>query len=371
VSLYLQEHVGRKSVAFKTHFSGGDMNSSLTHVIGIDISKDTIAVRLLGLGDSPHPIGGIQTFSNCETGYRHLERWLSGLGVVANSTQVVMEATGVYWEGCAWYCHEHGFQVSVVNPAQIKYFARTTLMRGKTDPLDADLIARFGVAVKPRFWTPPDETLENLRIFVHQREAYVAMLTEEKNRLHAFQHRAHCPKKVITMTKSHIRFLEKRIAELEQTFKDILRQKPNWQRSIDLLTSIPGVGLITATILYTETHAFSTIVASRQLTAFAGVSPAPFLSGTSVHHQTRISKIGNPRIRQAVYLASVSGVRFNPVLKTFYQRLRDNGKPTKVALVAVSRKLLTIAFALIQSQQPFDPNYVSTKIKKTKILLDK
>ncbi|MCK4416692.1 MAG: IS110 family transposase [Candidatus Latescibacteria bacterium] len=349
------------------------MNSSLTHVIGIDISKDTISVRLLGLGDSPLPIGGIQTFSNCETGYRQLERWLSGLGVVANSTQVVMEATGVYWEGCAWYCHEQGFQVSVVNPAQIKYFARTTLMRGKTDPLDADLIARFGVAVKPRFWTPPDETLESLRIFVHQREAYVAMLTEEKNRLHAFQHRAHCPQKVITMTKSHIRFLEKRIAELEQTFKDLLRQKPNWQRSIDLLTSIPGVGLITATILYTETHAFSTIVASRQLTAFAGVAPAPFLSGTSVHHQTRISKIGNPRIRQAVYLASVSGVRFNPALKTFYQRLRDNGKPTKVALVAVSRKLLTIAFALIQSQRPFDPNYVSTKtkMKKTEILLDK
>lgn len=148
------------------------MNSLLTHVIGIDISKDTISLRLLGLGDSPHPIGGIQTFSNCETGYRHLERWLCGLGVVANSTQVVMEATGVYWEGCAWYCHEHGFQVSVVNPAQIKYFARTTLMRGKTDPLDADLIARFGVTVKPLFWTPPDETLESLRIFVHQREAY-------------------------------------------------------------------------------------------------------------------------------------------------------------------------------------------------------
>ncbi len=343
------------------------MNNSYTHIVGIDISKETISVRLMILGESPQPVGDIETFPNCEVGYGQLNQWLVRCGVLARTTQVVMEATGVYWEGSALYFYEHGFQVSVVNPAQIKYFARTTLMRGKTDALDADLIARFGVSVKPRIWTPPGESMESLQVFIHQREAYVAMLTQEKNRLHALQHRAHCPRQVITMTKAHIRFLEKRITELEHAFKDLLKKTPAWQRSIDLLTSIPGVGLITAGVLLTETLAFSTLVNARQLAAYAGLAPAPFLSGTSVHRPTRISKIGNARIRQAVYLASLSGIRANPVLKTFYQRLRANGKPAKVALVAVARKLLTIAFALVKSQQPFDPNYVSTK-PKAKIL---
>jgi transposase len=339
VSLHLQEHVGRKNVVASTNLSGDDMNDPLTHIIGIDVSKDTISVRLMVLVESPQPAGDIQIFPNSKAGYAQLDGW----------------------EGCALYFHEHGYQVSVVNPAQIKYFARTTLMRGKTDALDADLIARFGVSVKPRVWTPPGESLESLRVFIHQREAYVAMVTEEKNRLHALQHRAHCPAQVIAMTKAHIRFLEKRITELEHAFKDLLKKTPAWQRSIDLLTSIPGVGLITAGILLTETLAFSTLVNARQLAAYAGLAPAPFLSGTSVHRLTRISKIGNARIRQAVYMASLSGVRANPVLKTFYQRLRGNGKPAKVALVAVARKLLTIAFALVKSQQPFDPDHVSTK----------
>jgi transposase len=361
VSLHLQEHVGRKNVVASTNLSGDDMNDPLTHIIGIDVSKDTISVRLMVLGESPQPAGDIQIFPNSKAGYAQLDGWLLRRGMVAETGQVVMEATGVYWEGCALYFHEHGYQVSVVNPAQIKYFARTTLMRGKTDALDADLIARFGVSVKPRVWTPPGESLESLRVFIHQREAYVAMVTEEKNRLHALQHRAHCPAQVIAMTKAHIRFLEKRITELEHAFKDLLKKTPAWQRSIDLLTSIPGVGLITAGILLTETLAFSTLVNARQLAAYAGLAPAPFLSGTSVHRLTRISKIGNARIRQSVYMASLSGVRANPVLKTFYQRLRGNGKPAKVALVAVARKLLTIAFALVKSQQPFDPDHVSTK----------
>ncbi|MEK9135905.1 MAG: IS110 family transposase [Bacteroidota bacterium] len=272
-----------------------------------------------------------------------------------------MEATGVYWEACALYCHGEGFAVSVVNPAQIKFFARTTLMRGKTDTLDADLIARFGAAVKPRVWNPPGKAFEELQLFSRQRDAYVAMLTEERNRLHALSHRVHCPPQVIRMTKAHIRFLEKRIEELEQGFKDHLDQSPEWKRSVELLTSMTGIGVVTAGVFLPETLAFSTMVDARQLIPLCGtgLAPAPHTSGTSVRRRPRISKVGNPRLRRAAYMASISGIRANPVLKAFYKRLREKGKPAKVALVAVARKLLTIAFALVQTQRPFDPNYVS------------
>lgn len=337
------------------------MNQPITHIVGIDIAKDTFCARLLSAGNNPAPIGEVKSFSNSSDGYEQMKRWVIEQGAVAASSHVIMEATGVYWEACALYCHEQHFVVSIVNPAQIKYFARTTLMRGKTDPLDADLIARFGAVMKPKAWTPPGIAFDDLQVLSRQRDAYVRMLTEEKNRLHALSHRAHCPREVLRMTKAHIRFLEKQIDELGQAFKDHLDQTPAWKQTIEALTSITGIGMTTAGVLLTETLAFSTFVDGRQLTAYAGLAPAPFTSGSSVYHKPRISKIGNPRLRRAVYMASVSGIRFNPVLKTFYERLRANGKPAKVALVAVARKLLTIAFAIVRSQQPFDPNYVSVK----------
>jgi transposase len=290
-----------------------------------------------------------------------MKRWVVEQGADPGSTHVIMEATGVYWEACALYCHEQHFVVSIINPAQIKYFARTTLMRGKTDPLDADLIARFGAVMKPKVWNPPGIAFDDLQLVSRQRDAYVRMLTEEKNRLHALSHRAHSPKEVLRMTKAHVRFLEKQIDELERTFKDHLDRTPQWKQAIEALTSITSIGITTAGVLLTETLAFSTFVDGRQLAAYAGLAPAPFTSGSSVHHRPRISKIGNPRLRHAMYMASISGIRFNPVLKTFYDRLRANGKPAKVALVAVARKLLMIAFAVARSQRPFDPNYASLK----------
>ena len=337
------------------------MDITIKHTIGIDIAKETFTVRLLSVENSPTPVGEIKTFSNSSEGYTEMKRSVVDQGAEPVSTQVIMEATGVYWEGCALFCNEQHFVVSIVNPAQIKYFARTTLMRGKTDPLDADLIARFGALLKPKAWTPPGIAFDDLQVLSRQRDAYVKMLTEEKNRLHALSHRAHCPREVLRMTKAHIRFLEKQIDELEQAFKDHLDQTPAWKQTIEVLTSITGIGMMTASVLLTETLAFSTFVDGRQLTAYAGLAPAPFTSGSSVHRKPRISKIGNARLRRAVYMASISGIRFNPVLKTFYQRLRASGKPAKVALVAVARKLLTIAFAVVRSQRPFDPNYVSVK----------
>lgn len=340
----------------------------MTHYIGNDIAKETFTVRILRTEPKCTPVGTIETFSNSEQGYTKALEWLASLGVVPESSHLVIEATGVYWEASALWWHEHHFGVSIVNPAQVRYFARTKLTRGKTDMMDADLLAHFVATMSPRFWSPPTVEMDHLRIIIRQRDAYVDMMVEEKHRLHAHSIRLHAPDMVITMTNEHIQYLQDCIHELEKHFKNTLEQLPEWKHSFELLMTIPGVGLITAATILAETLCFRDFVDRRQVAAFAGVSPSPFLSGSSVHRQTHISKIGNDRLRSAVYLASISSIRSKSVFHDLYARLRGSGKPAKVALIAVARKILAVAFTLHQSQRPFDPEYISKRFSSVALV---
>lgn len=335
--------------------------NEISHVIGVDIGKDSFYLKLMQCVEASGQKEEVQSFTNDQAGYESLLKWAEKQQLLFPTTQVVMEATGVYWEGLAIFCHEQGFKVSIVNPAQVKAYSKTILRRGKTDSMDADLIAKFGLNIKPRIWEPPGDAIDNLRIIIRQRDSYIAMRKEEKNRLHSLESKAKAPKQAITITKKHIAFLEKQIKQLEQTFKDDLKNDPKWQKSVELLMSIPGIGLITAGVLFTETFAFSSFTDAKQLAAYAGIAPAPYQSGSSVNYKSRISKVGNPRIRVALYISAVSCIRTNTVFRAMYKRLREKGKPAKVALIAVARKLLTVAFAIITSQKFFNKEYISVK----------
>lgn len=335
------------------------MTDVIQFSLGTDVAKLTLALRLMTSGSSPKVVSTPKTVENTAKGHQEVFQWLQQQGTDPHTTRVVMEATGVYWEAFALAAHEHGYTVCVVNPAQVKYFARTTLMRGKTDAMDAEMIARFGAIMSPHRWEPPGIEMEHLRLIMRQRDAYVAMMTEETNRLHALEGRSHPHKEMMRITKKHIRFLEEQIHRMEDTFKQTLRDNPQWKQSVDLLMTIPGIGLITAGTLLTETNNFAAFVDAHQLAAYAGLSPAPFLSGTSVRGNASISKIGNARLRRALYMAALSAIRQHSVFKELYQRLRVKGKPCKVGLIAVARKLILVAYALTHSQQSFRPDYVS------------
>jgi transposase len=326
----------------------------LPFIVGLDIASLSFCVRLLHQGQ---PVAEIASFENAAVGYRQLQQWLKQQNALPAQTHIVMEATGVYWEECALALDEAGFTVNVVNPAQIKAFGRTLLRRAKTDATDADLIARFALSVPLPTWQPPSLPLEMLQLIMRQREAYLAMLTQEKNRLHALERRPQVPRRVLQTTRQHIAFLERHIRQLEDSFKKDLQLHPQWQQSLELLQSIPGIGFVTAATLLTETQALESFLQARQLTAYAGIAPAPHTSGSSVQRRASISKIGNPRLRRAFYMASLSAVRRAGPLQAFYQRLREKGKPAKLALVAVARKLLVLCFAIIRSQRPYDPAY--------------
>lgn len=339
------------------------MKNQYEYVVGVDISKDSFHTRILSTkSDSVVPVDKISKFDNSFNGFTSFFKWLSRLNVCLQSSLIVMEATGIYWEKLAFYCvKKENINVSVVNPKQIKHFALTNLRRSKTDPLDADLIAHFGVALKPNTWNPPNPILEELKQISRERDSLVKMLVEEQNRLHAIKASANPSSVVLKSHRVVIKYLEKQVKKLETVISDKLDNNSGLKEKKELLKTIPGIGDISACVLLTETNEFSTFTDPKQVAAYAGISPCQHESGSSIHKKIKISKVGNSKIRSTLYLSSLSCIRANNTFKRFYERLREKGKPAKVALIAVARKLLHIIFAIIKSGKAFDPCYISKK----------
>jgi transposase len=336
---------------------------SLQFAIGIDIAKDHFELRWAPQA-APQTISPSQSFANTEDGFQAAHAWLLTQGVVPTSSLVVMEATGVYWEACALGFHAHHYAVSVVNPARVAAFAKTLMRRGKTDPLDARLLVVFALTLHPERWTPPPVEMEHLQQMMRQRDALVHLRSQVKNQGHALEHHVHPSPEVVASVQRLLTTLDTEIAHLEQQFTTSLQAQPAWQAMLERIMSIAGVGLVIAGTVLTETNALATFGASSQLCAYAGITPVPFQSGTSVHRKERISKIGNPRLRKAMYQAAVCAIRCCAPFRTFYQRLLERKKPKKVALVAVARKILRVIFALVTQGTNFDPEYCS-KSRKT------
>jgi transposase len=342
---------------------------SVQYAIGIDIAKDQVELRWASQIE-PRQISPSQSFANTEDGFQAAHAWLLGQGLVPASSLVVLEATGVYWEACALWFYAHQYAVSVVNPARVSAFAKTLMRRGKTDPLDARLLVVFALTLHPERWTPPAVEMESLQQIMRQRDAEVHLRSQGKNQLHALEHHAHPSPEVVASVRRILTTLDTEIAMLEAQFTTRLQEQPAWQTMLDRIMSVAGVGLVIAGTILTETNALATFGASSQLCAYAGITPVPFQSGTSVHRKERISKIGNPRLRKAMYQAAVCAIRCCAPFRTFYQRLLDHKKPKKVALVAVARKMLRVIFALVKQGTRFDPEYRS-KSKKYQFSLDR
>ncbi len=333
----------------------------ITSVIGIDIAKDTFA---LCWATTPQTLSAVSTFDNADSGYDAAHRLLTRQQVVPATSLVVLEATGVYWEACALWLHQQGYQVSVINPARAAAFARSELRRSKSDPLDAALLTRFGLCMQPACWQPPERDMEAIHQLMRQRDAYVHLRTQLQNQAHALTHHVQPCQDALESLQRTLDTLADEMTGLETAVKRYLAAHPAWQTMLDRLMTMTGVGFVVAATILTETHGLNGFQNSHQLCAYAGIAPVLCRSGTSVHKRDHISKIGNPRLREAAYHAAVVAVRFCPPLHTFYQRLLDRQKPKKVALVAVARKILRIAFALLTHGTDFDPDYLSKNMKK-------
>jgi len=314
--------------------------------LGIDISKDRLDCHKLDNAYSE-----AKQFENSKKGIKALIKWAE------DCEQVVMEATGVYWQSCAFAIHEAGISVSVVNPARVKRFGQMKLVRGKTDKMDAKLIAEFAQMVKPKAWQPPTDKDQELKILVRERDCLVKELTRLNNQKHAHDYRQLCPSSVQACLNERIELLKSQIKGFEKEIEELCQEQ--FQESYQCLRSLPGIGPVTASVLLAETQALRYFYDAKQLTAYTGIAPKPNESGNT-KLKSPISKIGNKHIRRAFFLATLKAAQHH-AFKDFYQRILKRSNSTKLARIALARKLLVIAFTLVKSNQHFDPNVMKTR----------
>lgn len=314
-------------------------------VLGIDISKRTFdAALLLAPGRTRQA-----SFANTEAGFAELLGWLAAHRRGPDAPlRACMEATGNYGLDLAAFLHGAGITVSVVNPARIKAFGQSELLRNKTDRLDAALIARFCRAMAPAAWVPPTPRLREIRELVRRCEALKAARVQEINR----QKSGFASAAVARSLAEHIAWLERELEAVMERVRALVAEEPTLARDFALVRSVPGLGEVTATVILTELPNIAEFT-PKALAAFAGLSPQEHSSGTSVRKPGQISRAGSGRLRSALYMCALSARRRNSFLSDFVRRMREANKPPKVILVALARKLLVYAGAVVRTGTPF------------------
>jgi len=298
--------------------------------IGIDISKDTLDVAVHG--DKQH-----WSFPNDGTGITKAVSKFKEL----SPELVVLEATGGFEVFLATELVVAKIPTAVVNPRQIRDFAKSVGMLAKTDILDARIIARFAATVQPDPHPMPDIEAQELGALTARRRQIINMITAEKNRLST------AGETVKPGISAHINWLEKELNEINRNIKQRVKDSPIWREKDELLQSVPGVGPNLSATILAELPELGTLN-RKQIAVLVGVAPLNRDSGTLRGKRTTWG--GRATVRTALYMATLVATRYNPVIRRFYERLREAGKATKVALTACMRKLLTILNAMLRYQ---------------------
>jgi transposase len=282
-----------------------------------------------------------------------LSAWLEQHRVV--QVHACLEATGQYGEGVAEYLFQQGHSVSVVNPARIKHYANSQLRRNKTDKADAQLIAQYCLREHPALWTPPPASFKNLQALIRHLDDLQTTRLQETNRLGS----GVPTPLVIGQLEELVAFLDGQIAQTRKAIQAQIDQSPDLEHAQELLITIPGIGRLTAARLLGEVRSLLEFENARQLAAYAGVTPRVFLSGTSVHKKSRLAKTGNAHLRKALYMPAISAKRWNPIVRAFCERLTQSGHQPIEVVCAAMRKLLHLAYGVLKSNQPFNPDYLA------------
>lgn len=325
------------------------MNTSTPIPLGIDISKQRFDVALL----TGSKRAKLKQFCNDPSGFEQLSDWLQGQGV--ERVHGCMEATNVYGHALAGYLHEQGHQVSIVNPSRVKGYAQSQLSRTKTDQADAGLIALCCRDLRPSLWQPAPEAVAKLQQYSRRLGALERMLTQEKNRLDQ------CDEEFRADIAAHISFLEAQVESVKKRSQAHIQAHERLSCQQQLLVSITGIGEATASALLAELGSVEQFSSARQLAAFAGLTPRERQSGSSLNGKTRLCKIGNPRLRKALYFPALTLICHCPPIQAFRQRLLAAGKCKMQVVGAVMHKLIRVIYGVLKSGQPFDPDKLMPK----------
>lgn len=301
--------------------------------VGLDVSKDRL--------DGATHAGASFTFANDAAGQAQLLQQLRPLGV----TLVVMEATGGLELPVAALLAAGGLPVAIVNPRQVRDFAKATGQRAKSDAIDAVVLAHFAQMVRPQPRPLPDAQQQALDALLSRRRQLLDMLTMERNRLGSCADAA-----VRRDLRTHITWLERRLRHTDGERTTAIEASPVWRVRDELLRSVPGLGPVASRTLLAAVPELGTL-SNRQVSALVGV--APFADDSGRRRGYRRVAGGRAEVRSVLYMAALSARRYNPTLRVFAERLRAAGKPAKVILTAVARKLIVLANAIVRSGQPW------------------
>jgi transposase len=318
--------------------------------VGIDVSKATFDACLL----TPDGKAREKAFPNAPGGFAALLAWADGHGA-GMTARFGMEATGGYEDALATHLHATGRHVSVINPTRVKYAGVMRGRRNKTDKADARRIAAYTRNESPPAWTPPTPEVRELQAFVRRRDDLRALAATEKARLESPLLTPAARKSVARVVK----LLGKEADAMQKAADALIAVTPALAADAALLGSIPGVGTQTASTVLAELPALDRVPSAQSAAAYCGLSPREFRSGSSVRGRTRLSKSGNARLRKALYLPTLTAIRFNPLLKGFFGRLVAAGKPKMQAVGACMRKLVMICYGVLRNRTPFDPAWAS------------
>ncbi|HEY9480272.1 MAG TPA: IS110 family transposase [Gemmatimonadaceae bacterium] len=315
--------------------------------VGIDVAKQDLAIHL-------RPSNEHFSVTNDERGVGELLTRLSEL----RPELIVLEATGGLEILSVSLLAAHSLPVVVVNPRQIRHYAKATGELSKTDRIDARIIALFAERVRPEVRAIPDEEARELDSLIARRRQLLEMLQAERNRLTQLlffpgkQHKQQVRKSI----KKHISFLERELHAAESDVEDAVRKSPVWREKDDLLQSVPGVGRILSFTLLSDLPELGRL-SRREIAKLVGIAPLSRDSGTLRGH--RFIQGGRQNVRRALYMGALVATRYNPVIRAFYQRLLEAGKPKKLALVACMRKLLTILNTMVRTGERWRADYRS------------
>lgn len=280
-----------------------------------------------------------------------------------------METTSTYWLNLAVYLHLHhsGFALTLINPAQAHFFAKSQLKKAKTDALDAASLAAFAhkhqseLAHQDKQWSPPPQIYHELRQRLAHRDQLLAIRTQLNNQLHSLLADAVVIAQVQEGIEQLIAHLNKQLKELEKEIGRLASDhEDDWAKTITLLQTIPGIGLMSAALLVTVFFNFTNCASVEAATQYVGLAPNPRTSGSSLKGRGQLGKTGNGAVRKMLYMATLSAARYNPAIRAYYEehsRTRQSKQPMKVARCGAARKLLHLAYAVATKGQPLDATY--------------
>ena len=334
------------------------MKKIVKQVVGIDVAQKELVVCLARMFDDWTPeLYARKTFKNTKKGHLTLVLWVKKHTEETAEVRYVMEATGVYHESFAYFLAEKGHLVSIVLPNKISNYFRTLDIKTVTDKTASEAIALFGVERKLDNWEKPKPIYKKLRQLTRERDQIVKERSAVKNQLHAENAEAQPNRSSLKRLKQRVKLLNKQETEIKKEISVLTKEEEETKKAVKLISTIPGVGELTAATILAETNGFELIRNKRQLTSYAGLDVREKQSGTSVNGKPRISKRGNKYLRKALHMPALSAIRYNEIHKGLFTRLVSRHGIKMKGAVAVQRKILELSYILFKNQQPYDPDY--------------